>query len=116
MGSAAISANRLLGIRLPQLLENVLLIAHDYLTWYVTGHVALIGQTARQRLAGPRLPRRDHRRKVLKGLGCVTNEEADAAANVTSFTASRLLSEWQDTGAIVKQRGKILLYLGNVSR
>jgi hypothetical protein len=31
------------------------------------------------------------------------------AANITVFTASRLISEWQRTRALVKRRGKILL-------
>src|SRR2546429_8356690 len=35
----------------PRLLENALLIAYDYLAWYVADHVALISHTARQRLA-----------------------------------------------------------------
>jgi CRP-like cAMP-binding protein len=39
----------------------------------------------------------------------VTNEELASAENVTIFTASRLLSEWQRNGAIVKSRGNILL-------
>jgi CRP-like cAMP-binding protein len=38
-----------------------------------------------------------------------TNEELAAAANVTPFTTSRLLSEWQRNRAVVKRRGKILL-------
>jgi CRP-like cAMP-binding protein len=39
----------------------------------------------------------------------VTNEELANAANVTPFTASRLLSAWQRDGAVKKSRGKILL-------
>jgi CRP-like cAMP-binding protein len=39
----------------------------------------------------------------------VTNEELASAANITPFTASRLLSEWQANNAVVKRRGKILL-------
>jgi len=39
----------------------------------------------------------------------VTNEELAEAANVTPFTASRLISQWQRRGALVKTRGKILL-------
>jgi CRP-like cAMP-binding protein len=39
----------------------------------------------------------------------VTNEDLANAANVTPFTASRLLSEWNRRGALTKSRGKILL-------
>jgi CRP-like cAMP-binding protein len=39
----------------------------------------------------------------------VTNEELAHAANITPYTTSRLVSEWQRSGAIRKYRGKILL-------
>jgi CRP-like cAMP-binding protein len=39
----------------------------------------------------------------------VTNEELANTANVTPFTASRLLSEWQRSGDVLKSRGKLLL-------
>jgi len=102
---------RNLAARYPRLLENALLIASDYLAWYLADHVALISLTARQRLA-----------RVLvclaETIGAkssdgfefdATNEELAGAANVTPFTASRLLSEWQGNSAVVKRRGKILL-------
>ena len=38
----------------------------------------------------------------------ITNELANAA-NITLYTASRILREWQRTGAIRKQRGKIVV-------
>ena len=97
--------------RFPLLLENALLVAHDYLAWYVADHTALIGQTARQRLAGVLVClARTIGEEVSEGFEFdATNEELASAANVTSFTASRLLSDWQNKGAIIKQRGKILL-------
>ncbi len=39
----------------------------------------------------------------------VRNEELANEANVTPFTASRMLSEWQRQGILRKTRGKILL-------
>jgi len=39
----------------------------------------------------------------------VTNEELASASNVTLFTASRLLNEWQRQGALTKSRRKVLL-------
>jgi len=102
---------RSLATRHPRLLENALLMASDYLGWYVADHVALTCHTARQRLA-----------QVLIRLAAVigqkvpggvefdaTNEELASAANITPFTASRLVSEWQMNRAVVKRRGKILL-------
>jgi len=102
---------RILATRYPRLLENALLISSDYLAWYLADHVALVSQTARQRLA-----------RVLVCLAetignknsdgfefDATNEELAGAANVTPFTASRLLGEWQRNRAVVKRRGKVLL-------
>ena len=97
--------------RYPVLLENTLFTASEYLAWYVAAHTALISQTARQRLAhvlvclaqsiGEKMP---------GGVDIdVTNEELASAANITPFTASRLLSEWQTNRAVEKRRGKILL-------
>jgi CRP-like cAMP-binding protein len=95
----------------PVLLENALSTASDYLAWYLAAHVALTCHSAAQRLAG-----------VLDSLVAVigqkvpggveldvTNEELANAANVTPFTASRLLSAWQRAGAVKKSRGKISL-------
>ena len=38
-----------------------------------------------------------------------TNEELANAANITLYTASRILSAWQRTDAIRKQRRKIVV-------
>jgi CRP/FNR family transcriptional regulator, nitrogen oxide reductase regulator len=95
----------------PSLLENALSTASDYLAWYLAAHVALTCHSAEQRLAA-----------VLGHLAGVigqtipggveldlTNEELANAANVTAFTASRLLSAWQRRGVVKKSRGKLLL-------
>jgi CRP-like cAMP-binding protein len=39
----------------------------------------------------------------------VTHEELANAANVTPFTASRALNEWQRNRIVKKLRGKVLL-------
>jgi CRP-like cAMP-binding protein len=39
----------------------------------------------------------------------VTNEELADSANITAYTTSRLISEWQRSSAVRKRRGKILL-------
>ncbi len=101
--------------RYPKLLENALLSASDYLGWYLTAHIGLACHTARQRVA-----------QVLVTLGrtvgeCVpggialqiSNEELANAANVTIFTVSRLLSEWQRNRTLVKRRGNVLLLSPN---
>ena len=97
--------------RYPRLVENALLIAFDYLVAYRAMHVSLTCHTARQRLATVLV-------NLASGIGHavpggieldVNNEELANEANVTPFTASRLLSEWQRNGMVVKNRGKVLL-------
>jgi CRP-like cAMP-binding protein len=102
---------RSLAAKYPRLLENALLMGSDYLAWYLADHVALVCDTARERLAQVLIQLAGViGQKVPGGVEFdATNEELASAANVTLFTASRLLSEWQTSHAVVKRRGKILL-------
>jgi CRP-like cAMP-binding protein len=102
---------RSLAARYPRLRENALSIAFDYFTYYVATHTALVSNSARERLARILV-------NFANGIGHevsggiqleITNEDLANEANVTVFTASRLLSEWQRNGAIIKSRGKIVL-------
>jgi CRP-like cAMP-binding protein len=98
--------------RYPTLQQNALSIASDYLAWFHASHLALVSYTARQRL-GRVLT------SLAQGIGHrvpggieldITNEQLANAANVTPFTASRLLSEWQRNGAVTKSRGRIVVH------
>jgi CRP-like cAMP-binding protein len=102
---------RELAAKYPELRENALVIAFDYMTLFVAAHVALVSHSARERLAGVLVSLADgFGQDVSGGVKLViTNEELANAANVTSFTASRLLSEWQRNGAVVKSRGGVVL-------
>jgi len=100
-----------LAARYPRLLDNVLSIASEYLAEHMESYIALTRHNARQRLVhvlttiAPSIGR-----KVSDGVELdVTNEELANTANVTLFTASRLLSEWQRNGDVLKSRGKLLL-------
>lgn len=95
----------------PRLLENALLIASDYVAWHLMSHIGVASYTARQRLAEVLITlARTVGQKTTSGVTLdITNEELADAANITVFTASRLISEWQRTRALVKRRGKILL-------
>jgi CRP-like cAMP-binding protein len=97
--------------RYPQILENAILTASEYLTWYCGVHAALNTQSAAQRLSQLIVCLgRGIGRKVRDGVELdVTNEELASAAHITPFTASRLLSKWQRSGTIAKRRGKILI-------
>ena len=95
----------------PRLLENVLSLACDYLVWYVATHLSLVAYSARERLAHVLV-------SLSEGIGQrtpngiridITNEQLANTANVTLFTASRILSQFQRDGALVKARGKILI-------
>jgi CRP-like cAMP-binding protein len=102
---------RNLARRFPQLLENSHLIDMDYISWYVSAHAALTSQSARTRLASVLFGLAiTVGQKVSDGIEVdVTNEELADSANITRYTTSRLVSEWQRSAAIRKNRGKILL-------
>ena len=97
--------------RYPRLLENALLTASDYLAWHLTSHIGLACHTARQRVAQVLVTlARTIGQKVPGGVALqITNEDLANAANVTPFTASRLMSKWQSDRTLVKHRGKVLL-------
>jgi CRP-like cAMP-binding protein len=95
----------------PRLLENALLTASDYLAWHLASHISLACHTARQRVARVLVTlARTVGEKAPGGIALhITNEELANAANVTPFTASRLISAWQRNRALVKRRGNVLL-------
>jgi len=98
--------------KIPRLLDNALSIAvTEHLAWSIATRVSLATDDAAGRIAN-----------LLVSLACgigemgedgiriqVANEELAAGANVTPFTTSRILSEWQREGILKKGRGKILL-------
>lgn len=102
---------RKLAAQYPKLFENTLPFASDHLAWFLAAQTALISSTARERLTHVVL-------SLAQGIGykvCdgvqldITNEQLANAANITPFTASRLLSQWQRNGAVAKERGKLIL-------
>jgi CRP-like cAMP-binding protein len=105
------STIRGLAARCPRLLENAFRTASEYLAWYVAVHVALTSHSARKRLGGVVIClAKLIGQKVPGGFEFdATNEELASAANITPFTTSRLLSEWQRNRAVLKRRGKIVL-------
>ena len=95
----------------PRLVENMLLIAYDYFVMYRSLHISATCQNARQRLA-------QVLGNLTAGLGQqvadgvelnIRNEELANEANITIFTASRLLNEWQRKGILTKSRGKVVV-------
>jgi CRP-like cAMP-binding protein len=104
-------AIRTLAARIPSLLENGLAIACDYLVWYLATHLSLTSDSARERLAHVLASlSRGIGQKRATGISLeITNEQLANTANISLFTVSRLLSEWQRNGAVVKSRGRLLL-------
>jgi CRP-like cAMP-binding protein len=102
---------RVLARRFPQLLENALFIAANYVSWYIVALTSLASETARESVAGVLLGCISSiGQKVAGGIELdLTNEEVANSANTTPYTASRILSEWRKVGAIRKRRGKIFL-------
>lgn len=95
----------------PRLVENALLVSFDYLAAYRAAHASLICNSAPQRLARVLTNLASGiGQKVPEGVELdVRNEELANEANISLFTASRLLSAWQREGILVKRRGKVLL-------
>ena len=102
---------RSLAARYPRLIDNVLPLMLRYLTAYRAAHIALLCRTAQERL-GRVLINLAHGigRNVRGGVELtIRNEELANEANITLFTTSRLLNQWQRAGLLVKSYGKILL-------
>jgi CRP/FNR family transcriptional regulator, nitrogen oxide reductase regulator len=95
----------------PQLAQNALRIALQYLEEYGERHVALLSRTAEQRVA-----------RTLTHLGAtsghvlptgveieITNEDLASLADVGMFTVSRQMKRWERDGHVVKQRQRVLI-------
>jgi CRP-like cAMP-binding protein len=97
--------------RYPRLMQNMLLIAYDYLGWYLAAHIGFTCHTAAQRFAAV-LVTLAHTvgEKGPKGMEIdANNEDLANAAGITTFTASRLMSRWQRLGVILKKRGRVII-------
>jgi len=93
----------------PELCRNALRITLDYLASYARRHGRLISEPAPQRLAYTLVQVAHRAGQVLPG-GVeveITNEQLGGLADVGLFTTSRLLGEWERSGMIRKERGRI---------
>ena len=101
-----------LASRYPLLCENGLRIALGYMRTYIERHVGLVTKTAEERLAGTLLSLGDKSGEVHpEGIEIrATNDELGALADISPFTASRLLSNWVKEGTLSKGRGRLLLH------
>jgi CRP-like cAMP-binding protein len=96
----------------PRLAQNALGIVMRYLAAHFDRLFDLLTCTASERLARAVLHLSKRTGKVAPtGVEVTaTNEELGALANVSAFTASRLLNKWAREGALKKSRGKIFIH------
>ncbi len=106
------SVIRKLAARYPPLTENALNIALGYVRAYIERHVGLVTKSAEERLAGTLLQLSDNSGEVRpEGIEIrATNDELGALADISPFTASRLVSNWAREGTVSKGRGRLLLH------
>jgi CRP-like cAMP-binding protein len=93
----------------PELCRNSLRITLEYLAAYARRHSRLVSETAPQRLAYT-LVQVAHRAGRVLPTGVevdITNEQLGGLADVGLFTTSRLLGDWERSGLIHKERGRI---------
>jgi CRP-like cAMP-binding protein len=99
-------------VAFPKLLDNALSIAvTENIAWSTAAHISLSTDNARARVAHLLV-------SLASAIGEVThdgvemkmmNEDLAEGANVTPFTVSRCLTDWQRAGILEKRRGKVLL-------
>ena len=96
----------------PALLDNALSIAvTENIAWAIAAHVSLSADDAHGRVAhllvslASAIGKATHNGVDLR----VLNEDLAEGANVTPFTVSRCLRDWEHAGLVAKRRGGILL-------
>ncbi len=98
--------------RHPRLGENGLNIALGYLRNYIERHIGLVTKTSQERLAETLLRLGDRSGEIHpNGIEIhATNDQLGALADISPFTASRVLSNWAREGIVSKKRGQVLLH------
>jgi CRP-like cAMP-binding protein len=79
---------------------------------YVERHIGLVTKTAEERLAETLLRLGNQSGEVHPdGIEIrATNDELAGLADISTFTASRVLSNWVRAGIVSKGRGRVLLH------
>ena len=95
----------------PKLGENALRTLLRYIALFAERHIALVSKPAQERLAFALTSlgsRAGH--MVPSGVEInIKNEDLASLADVSFFTASRFLQDWERKGALEKSRGKVLI-------
>jgi CRP-like cAMP-binding protein len=95
----------------PLVTENALRISLHYIGLFAKRHMALVTDTAADRLAYALTQLASRTGHLLSdGLEInVKNEDLASLADINFFTASRLLKNWERKGALHKSRGRVLI-------
>ncbi len=96
----------------PLLAENALRISLGYLRTFIDRHTGLVTKTAEERLAKILVRLSDQSGRFHpEGIEIrATNDELGALADISPFTASRVLNNWVHAGVVSKRRGRVLLH------
>jgi CRP/FNR family transcriptional regulator, nitrogen oxide reductase regulator len=95
----------------PHLVENALRTLLRYLALYAKRHIRLVSNTAQERLASA-LSSLGSRTGHAVGTGVevnIKNEDLASLADVSMFTASRVLKNWERNRVLEKSRGKVVI-------
>jgi len=104
-------AIRQLARHYPQLTENALRTALRYLALYAKRHIGIVSNTAQERLACA-LSCLGTRTGHAKPSGVevdIKNEDLASLADVSFYTACRVLKHWDSSGAVEKTRGRVII-------
>jgi len=95
----------------PQLAENGFRLALHHLEAYIKRHTSIMTKNAESRLAQALLQLATEAGDVQpSGVTIhITNEQLSSLSDISSFTASRLLSKWERDGRLSKERGQVTL-------
>ena len=95
----------------PKIIENGFRMALQYLGGYIKRHSSVMTKSAEARLAQVLLQLANEAGEVQSSgiVVDITNERLSSLSDISSFTASRLLSKWERDGKITKERGRVTL-------
>jgi CRP-like cAMP-binding protein len=93
----------------PKIVENGFRMALHYLGGYMKRHASIMTKSAEARLAQVLLQLANEAGEVQRSGIVITNERLSSLSDISSFTASRLLSKWERDGKISKERGRVTL-------
>jgi len=95
----------------PQLTQNSFRLALHYLGRYMKRHASIMTETAESRLAQTLLLLANEAGQVKpSGIAIdITNEQLSSLADISFFTAARILSKWEQDRKLCKERGRVNL-------